>query len=186
MADTANDGRILYETWTLLLNGWGFNWYRLDNQLQADDLLVRNRVCADLAAAGARLRDIEAAFRQRHLPPPTRAIPLPDATRLREAQAIARLRERIAATETQVRGSAMPPNDRIWSPHRDHTQTLAALLEADTRLVGAAHDMAACAAAQPDDFTDLDATLARCEALRGMLDTALAARRASLEIGVAG
>lgn len=184
MADTADDGRVLYETGTLLLNGWGFNWYRLDNQLQADDLLVRNRVCADLATSGARLRAVEAAFRQRHLPPLTRAAPVPDAARLCEAQAIAQLRERIAATETQVRGSAMPPKDRIWSPHRDHVETLATLLDADARLVGAAHDMAARLAAQPDDGAGLDATLAYCEALRATLDKALAARRALLEIAI--
>jgi len=31
----------LYKTWVMLLNGYGYNWYRKDNQLRADDLLVR-------------------------------------------------------------------------------------------------------------------------------------------------
>jgi hypothetical protein len=176
-ADYQPDGADLDEsirrTWNLLLNGWGFNWYRLDNQLRADDVLLRNRVRGDLDTACARLREVEAAFRRRHLPAPTRANPFPDPEKLRAANAIASLRERVAATETQVRGSPMPPNDRIWAAHRDHEATL------DTRLIGTAHDMAACLDAA--DEADLTATLERCETLRRTLDRALASRKTLLE-----
>jgi hypothetical protein len=182
-SDAVEFDEALRRTWTLLLNGWGFNWYRLDNQLQADDILVRNRVCGELDAAGARLAEIEAAYRKRHLPPPTRAAPVPDPARLRAAQAIAALRARIAAIETQVRGSAMPPKDRIWAAHRDHEQMLAALLDADVRLVGAAHEIAACLAA-PTEAEAPDGMLARCERYLALLDRALGERKALLEIRV--
>jgi hypothetical protein len=177
--------RELYQTWVLLLNGWGFNWYRQDNQLQADDLLVRNRVCGDLDAAGVRLREIEAAFRKRHLPPPSRAAPLPDAEKLREAQAIAALRERVAALETRIRGLAMPPDDRICAAHRDHVSTLATLLDADTKLVGAAHDLAE-ALARADAEATADRLLAGCGPSLAWLERALAERKAALDIAIAG
>ena len=34
----------LYRIGVMLLNGYGYNWYRWDNQMRADDLLVRSRV----------------------------------------------------------------------------------------------------------------------------------------------
>lgn len=171
--------RAMYETWTLLLNGWGFNWYRLDNQLQADDLLVRNRACGYLDDATAKLRAAEAAFRRRHLPPPTRAAPLPDPAKLRQAQEIGELRERLTAIETQIRGSAMPPDDRIQAGHRDHVQTLASLLEADTTLVGAAHEIAAAL-----DAPDVEGLAGKCEPYIAWLLHALSQRRAMLDIRV--
>jgi hypothetical protein len=154
--------------------------------LQADDILVRNRACGHLDTAMARLRDIEAAFRKRFLPPPTRAAPVPDPLRLGEARAIAELRARIATVETQLRSAAMPPKDRIWAAHRDHIQTLAQLLNADTLLVGGAHELAGCLAPEVDVSMALPDVLARCEQLRAVLERALAGRTALLAIGIAG
>ena len=74
----------LYRNWVMLLTGWGFNWYKLENQLRADDLLIRSRASDHLAAAAARLREFEAQFRQQYLPPPSRQHPFPDAQRLEE------------------------------------------------------------------------------------------------------
>jgi len=49
----------------MLLNGNGYNWYRLDNQMRANDLLVRSRASEHLESAAARLRDPE---RQAQIP----------------------------------------------------------------------------------------------------------------------
>ena len=48
----------------MLLNGYGYNWYRLDNQMRADDLLVRSRASEHLESAAARLRDPERHYRR--------------------------------------------------------------------------------------------------------------------------
>jgi hypothetical protein len=38
----------LYRIGVMLLNGYGYNWYRWDNQMRADDLLVRSRASEHL------------------------------------------------------------------------------------------------------------------------------------------
>jgi len=45
----------LHRIGVMLLNGYGYNWYRLDNQMRADDLLVRSRASEHLESAAARL-----------------------------------------------------------------------------------------------------------------------------------
>ena len=66
----------LYKTWVMLLNGYGYNWYRKDNQLRADDLLVRQQAGHFVLEAAKQLQEQEATFAQVHLPPPTRREPL--------------------------------------------------------------------------------------------------------------
>ena len=68
----------LYRIGVMLLNGYGYNWYRLDNQMRADDLLVRSRASEHLESAAARLRDLEGRYRRKYLPPPSRDHPDPD------------------------------------------------------------------------------------------------------------
>ena len=74
----------------MLLNGYGYNWYRLDNQMRADDLIVRSRASEHLESAAARLRDLEGRYRRKYLPPPTREHP--DADPQRSGTAIPRRR----------------------------------------------------------------------------------------------
>jgi hypothetical protein len=40
----SGDHSRLYRIGVMLLNGYGYNWYRLDNRMRADDLLVRNEL----------------------------------------------------------------------------------------------------------------------------------------------
>lgn len=166
--------------WALKLSGAGFNWYRYENDFQADDLWVRTRASGSLSAAAARLREIERLFRERHMPPPTRQHPFPDPDRVAELRRIEALRERVAALETRVRAGAMPPADRVSLRHRDPTAALARLVEVDTDLVGAADDLATC-------LTSLDAQTVLAEAgqaafgrLIGYLEAALTRRAAIL------
>jgi hypothetical protein len=128
----------LYQSWVMVLNGWGFNWYKLENQLRADDLLIRSRASEELGMALARLRGVEAEFRQRFLPPPSRRQPFPDPERLEQLQRIQALIGRLAALDTALRGAAVPPDDKIWARHRSEVPLLADLAHSDTLLVGAA------------------------------------------------
>ena len=67
IGDIPDPQSALYKTWVMLLNGYGYNWYRKDNQLRADDLLVRERAghfiveaakaVQIVGYAGGRLRD---------------------------------------------------------------------------------------------------------------------------------
>ena len=143
-----------YETWVMLLNGYGYNWYRLDNQLRADDLLVRSRASEHLAAAVARLHDIEATYRRKYLPPPSREQPYQDPAHLAAVRAIRAVTDRVVDIDTRVRGAAVPPNDKVWQRHRDEVDTLYRLGQCDVVLVGTAKDLADVAAALPLDGGD--------------------------------
>jgi hypothetical protein len=166
----------VYQTWVMLLNGYGYNWYKLDNQLRADDLLIRSRASEHLAAAVSRLRDVEARYRRKYLPPPTREHPDADPDHLAAARQIRAIAERILDIDTRLRGAAVPPNDAVWMRHRDELDSLWQLSECDVVLVGAAKDLAAAVAELPPDMA-VDAVVeARIDQQLGYLSAALAQR----------
>jgi len=170
-----NRDHPLYATWVMLLNGYGFNWYRLDELRRADDLLIRNRASELLAEATTHLRHVEGDYRRRYLPPPTRAQPDADPLRLAEAKRLHALIEDLNTLDTAVRGAAMPPDDKIWSRHRDATELLRQLGEQDVLLIGAA--------------SELRAAVVTVEAEGGLSDesaAAIAARVAGLKGVLAG
>ena len=61
-----------------LFYGWGYNFYRLENQLRADDQTVRAKVGWLLGRAREAVEQAEGAWRRANLPPPTREKPRPD------------------------------------------------------------------------------------------------------------
>jgi hypothetical protein len=142
----------LYRIGVMLINGYGYNWYRLDNQMRADDLLVRSRVSEHLAGAVARLRDLEGRYRRKFLPPPTREHPDPDPVHLAAARQFRAIEDRIGDIDTRVRGAAVPPNDRIWQRHRDELDTLAKLGNCDVLMLGGAKQLADLVATLPVDL----------------------------------
>ena len=121
-----------------LFHGWGYNFYRAENQLRADDQLIRARACALLGQARAALETAEVAYRRTHLPPPTRAQPFPDAQAVAGAQALERLSRAIGAVEGQMRHQPVPENDRMTQRYRSEAATLEALGEWDKLLIGQA------------------------------------------------
>ncbi len=121
-----------------LFHGWGYNFYRAENQLRADDLLVRARTCELLGAARASLEAAESAHRREHLPPPSRARPRPDPQAMESARALERLGRELGALEGQIRALPMPETDRMTQRHRAEAATLARLLQADQALVARA------------------------------------------------
>ena len=63
-----------------LFYGWGYNFYRLENQLRADDLTIRAKIGWLLGLSRAQVETAESAWRRAFLPAPTREKPRPDAS----------------------------------------------------------------------------------------------------------
>ncbi len=120
-----------------LFYGWGYNFYRRENQLRADDLLIRGKLSELLAQCRAHLASLEAAFRREHLPAPTREHPFPDPTAVARAQALQRQQRDIEALETAIRTAPVPEMDRIHQRHRAERDTLEKLVAVDGDLVSA-------------------------------------------------
>jgi len=119
-----------------LFHGWGYNFYRVENQLRADDQLVRSRASGLLGIAMASLTDAEIAWRREFLPPPTRDKPFPDAAAVASAQHLERLVRAIGALEALIQQQPVPENDRVSQRYRQEAQTLQALIGWDEVLVG--------------------------------------------------
>ena len=155
-----------------LLSGWGYNFYRAENQLRADDLMVRARVGEMLSAARARVAAAEAAFRHEHLPPPSRERPRHDPAAVARARALEALGASIGAVEGQIRALPVPETDHMTQRLRDERETLAALLAADRAMVAGAARLA-------DAADDDEAMVARALA---ELSAAVQARRDLLRV----
>jgi hypothetical protein len=116
-----------------LFYGWGYNFYRLENQLRADDILVRGKVGWLLGLARASIEEAESVYRRAFLPPPSREKPRPDANAVAEAQALELLSRAIGAIEGQIRaaGAGERPDDAALprrgtdasAPHRMRSKT---------------------------------------------------------------
>ncbi|MGC9268634.1 hypothetical protein [Acidiphilium sp.] len=165
------------ETATLLLNGWGYNWYRAENRLRADDLLIRAKLSELLGLARGHLSGLEAAYRRAHLPLPTRDHPLPDRAAVAHVQSLTRAGEAIGAVETSIRNAAVPEMDRVWQRHRNEARVLQDLVMRDAALVetvAAFHDWVV--AATDSDAADAQFPIRVREGLP-VITAALAARR---------
>ncbi|TPK59698.1 hypothetical protein FJ930_29105 [Mesorhizobium sp. B2-4-15] len=121
-----------------LFYGYGYNFYRLENQLRADDQRVRQMACSLLARARAAIDGAEARYRRENIQPPSRANPFPDPGIVANAQALERLGREVGALEGQIRHQPVPENDRMTQRYRLEAATLAALAEKDAVLVGQA------------------------------------------------
>jgi len=155
MHDPADDRPLpgedsrLYRIGVMLLNGYGYNWYRLDNQMRADDLLVRSRASEHLESAAAQLRDLEGRYRRKYLPPATREHPDPDSQHLAAARQFRAVADRILEIDTRLRGAAVPPDDKIWLRQRGELETLQRLGKCDVLLVADAKELASLVADLP-------------------------------------
>lgn len=132
------EGSPLWETFHMLLNGYGYNWYRADNQARADDLLVREKAGYFLGQAASRLLEAESAYQRKYLPPGTREQPFPPPDKIAAHRRLRELRQAILSTEAAVRSLPAPASDKVWQRHRLQLTTLNRLTNADIGLVGAA------------------------------------------------
>lgn len=121
-----------------LFYGWGYNFYRKENQLRADDLLIRSKVGWLLGSARKSVAEAESAYRREFLPPPSRESPRHDAKAVEGAQTIERLSRAIGVLEGRMTAQPVPENDRMTQRYREEASALLQLLECDTHLVGQA------------------------------------------------
>lgn len=119
-----------------LFYGYGYNFYRQENQLRADDQRVRQMACSLLGRARAALDEAESRYRRENIRPPSRANPFPDAAIVANAQALERLGREVGALEGLIRHQPVPENDRMTQRYRQEAPTLAALADKDAVLVG--------------------------------------------------
>jgi hypothetical protein len=134
--DSFYDAGLLRQIATNLFYGWGYNFYRKENQLRADDQMIRSKAASLLGEAAASVSAAESEYRREYLPPPSRAKPFPDAEAVAAAQKLERLAKAIAAVEAALQHLPAPENDRMTQRYRQEAPTLAKLMEHDERLVG--------------------------------------------------
>jgi hypothetical protein len=121
-----------------LFYGWGYNFYRKENQLRADDLLVRSKVGLLLGSARKSVEIAERDYRREFLPPPSREKPRPEASAVAGAQAIERLAHAIGALQGQISAQPVPENDRMTQRYRQEASALQDLIASDQRMAGQA------------------------------------------------
>jgi hypothetical protein len=121
-----------------LFYGWGYNFYRLENHLRADDLTVRAKIGALLGDAREAVERAESVWRRANLPAPTREKPRPDPAAVETAQRLESLSREIGALDGQVRAQPVPEADRMTIRYRREAETLHALLQCDIALIGRA------------------------------------------------
>jgi len=135
-------GELFYATDELselainLFYGWGYNFYKLENQLRADDQMVRSKASWLLGEAAAAVCSAESDYRREFLPPPTRANPFPDAGAVASAQKLEKLHRDIVALEQFIHQLPAPANDRMTQRYRLEAPTLDNLIRFDSLLVG--------------------------------------------------
>jgi hypothetical protein len=130
------DAGALQQIAVNLFHGWGYNFYRAENQLRADDQLVRSKAAWLLGVAMAAVDAAESAYRREYLPAPSRAKPYPDATAVASAQSLERLARAIGAVESSIEHQPVPENDRMTQRFRQEAATLQVLIDCDQQLVG--------------------------------------------------
>ncbi len=130
------DADALRQIATNLFYGWGYNFYKLENQLRADDQLVRAKAGWILSNAAASVSAAESEYRREFLPPPSRAKPFPDAVAISAAQQLERLAKDISAVANRLAELPVPENDRMTQRFREEGPTLEALIAVDEQLVG--------------------------------------------------
>jgi len=121
-----------------LFYGWGYNFYRLENQLRADDQLIRSKVAWLLGSARKSVATAESDYRREFLPPPSRAQPRPEPAAVAGAQTLERLARAIGAVEGLIHAQPVPENDRMTQRYRGEAETLHRLSISDQQLAGQA------------------------------------------------
>jgi len=121
-----------------LFYGWGYNFYREENQLRADDQVIRSKVGMILGWARKSVENSEREYRRDFLPAPSREKPRPDPQAVAGAQAIERLSKSIGALQGINTAQPVPENDRMTQRYRQEAETLQQLVATDQKLAGQA------------------------------------------------
>ena len=130
------DAGALRQVATNLFHGWGYNFYCVENQLRADDQLVRSKAGWLLGIAMASVDAAETEYRREFLPAPSRIKPFPEAGAIAAAQRLEQLARGIGALEALIQQQPAPENDRMTQRYRQEAPTLKVLIDYDEQLVG--------------------------------------------------
>ena len=130
------DASLAQQIATNLFYGWGYNFYQAENQLRADDQLVRAKCVFLLNETANSVGIAESTFRRERLPAPTRAKPFPDAEAVAGAQQLERLHAELLALAARIQTLPVPADDLVFKRYRDEGATLLLLLDRDAQLVG--------------------------------------------------
>jgi hypothetical protein len=130
------DAGLLKQVAVNLFYGWGYNFYRKENQLRADDHLVRAKAAWLLGLARSAVDVAEQAFRRERIPPPSRANPYPDPKAVADCQALERFGGAIGQVSGRLHAQPTPENDRITQRYRSEMNSLQRLAASDESLIG--------------------------------------------------
>jgi hypothetical protein len=161
-----------------LFRGYGYTFYRAENDLRADDQRIRRMVSELLQQVRKGLSEAEGRYRREVIPPPSRANPFPPAEMVANARRLEALAQGVSALDAQVAHLPVPTNDFMTSRYRNEAETLGRLAEKDVELVADAHALAE-AVPGDDPLAVLDAASAITTAIARVKDR-LAERQALL------
>jgi hypothetical protein len=132
-------GKLAVNLW----RGYGYSFYRAENELREDDQRVR-RIAGELLKRARRaLSDAEGAYRREMIPPPSRAQPFPPAEVQAAARRLEALAAAVAALDARIAQAPVPATDWMTRRYRDEKATLERLADADLALVEAAQALCA-------------------------------------------
>ena len=114
-----------------LFYGCGYNFYRCEGELRADDLLIRGKLGQLLRECREHLRSLEASFRREHRATPARDYALLHPAVIATAQALLGAQRDLQAMETAVHTAALPELARLHQRHREERGTLEKLVMLD-------------------------------------------------------
>jgi hypothetical protein len=130
------DANVIEQVAINAFYGWGYNFYREENQLRTDDIVIRNKVSWLLGATASSIKALESKFRKDNLRPRSRENPLPDSEVVEKAKVLESLVQNIMQLNAKIQAQPVPENDRMTQRYRQEKETLRKLIEFDKRLVG--------------------------------------------------
>ena len=166
----------------LLLLGYGFNFYRDENRMRADDLLIRQKACASLGSAARRMNNLAGDFQTQVIPRPTRENPYPSTELSTLLECLNNLAQRISNTAAAIQGLPAPAQDRIWRQLRDEKDLLSRLLESDLAFIQQAAEVDRNAASLKVGEIKTPGAVQPLIAALDQVDAACTRRRQLLEI----
>lgn len=135
-------GETLRQFAVNLFYGYGYNFYRDENQLRSDDQRIRRMVSELLQRARKALSEAESRYRRDKFPPPSREEPFPPAALQANARRLEALAMDVSALDGQIAHLPVPENDFMTQRFRNEAENLRRLSEKDVELVGKAQALA--------------------------------------------
>lgn len=130
--DGAGPGKRLLSN---LFYGCGYNFYRCERQLRADDLLIREKLRQLLEDCRSHLGALETAFRRKHRVQPDRDYAFLSPAAVATAQTLLHAQRDLEAMDTAIHSAAMPETSRIHQRQREERGTLERLVAVDGEML---------------------------------------------------